>query len=110
MNLADRKEGDVLVLLLEGRLDGTTTPEFQEKLLGFIAAGESTIVLDCSQLSFVSSVGLRSLILAAKKLKAGSGTMVLASMADMIKEVFEIAGFLTIFPIHDSVEDAVNGL
>ena len=58
----------------------------------------------------MSSVGLRSLILAAKKLKAGSGTMVLASMADMIKEVFEIAGFLTIFPIHDSVEDAVNGL
>jgi len=105
----DRKAG-VIILGVMGRLDTTTSKSFEERILATIDAGEKQIVIDFSQLDYISSSGLRVLILAAKRLSSVSGKIVLCCLKDYIMQVFEIAGFSSIFSIYNSQEEAINNL
>ena len=70
-------------------------------LLEVIAKGETNLKNDCKQLKFVSSAGLRSLIMAIKKMKTLGGTVTLLGLQSNVKEVLEISGLLPLFKIQD---------
>lgn len=108
MKITESKRGDVIVLGLKGRLDASTSNELEEQLLGLTSRGEKLFVVDFSQLDYISSSGLRVFLLVAKKLKKVNGTIALCSMKDYIKEVFDIAGFSSIFHIYLTQEEAVE--
>ena len=72
-----------------------------------IAGGEIRFIIDFEALDYISSAGLRSILVIAKKLKAQDGQILLCSLKDAVKEVFEISGFSSIIPIHESVEAAI---
>jgi anti-sigma B factor antagonist len=108
MEMTEQKRGTVVLLALKGRLDASTAGKLEEKLLGLIDGGEKQIVFNLLHLDYISSAGLRVLLMAAKKLKATNGKIVLASLKDQIREVFEIAGFSAIFPIFASESDALR--
>ena len=72
-----------------------------------VSSGERRLVVDFSRLDFISSSGMRVLLIAAKALKAGEGTLVLCAMKNHIEEVFRISGFDRIIPIKDSREAAL---
>jgi anti-anti-sigma factor len=108
MEMTEQKKGAVVLLALNGRLDASTSSKLEEKLLGLIDHGEKQIVMNLEQLDYISSAGLRVLLMAAKKLKVASGKIVLASLKDQIREVFEIAGFSAIFPIFASESEALR--
>lgn len=110
MELSDKKAGDVYVILVEGRLDAATGPELEKKIIGSIDAGEKNVVVNFAELNYISSAGLRVLLLAAKKLKEVGGQIVLAAVQPHIKEVFDIAGFTSLFKIFDAEDEAVNAL
>jgi len=93
-----------------GRLDATTSPALQEKLLGLIEAGDRRMVIDFSELDYVSSAGLRVILIVAKRLKSTGGALALCCMKPHIKEVFDIAGFSAMLSIHPTQEEAVSAL
>jgi anti-sigma B factor antagonist len=89
--------GTAATLKIIGRLDTTTAPELETTIDG-CAAGIKELVLDCSELEYVSSAGLR-VILKAQKLMNTQGTMKLTHVNETIMEVFDITGFVDILTI-----------
>jgi anti-sigma B factor antagonist len=86
-----------ITLKIIGRLDTTTAPELEATVDGCIA-GLKELVMDCSELEYVSSAGLR-VILKAQKLMNAQGTMKVIHVNETIMEVFEITGFADILNI-----------
>lgn len=108
MNIAERMEDGVTVLAIDGRLDANTSGELEQRFLALHGQGADKFVFDLGSLVYVSSAGLRSLLLAAKKTKASAGKLVLARMNEQVKEVFDMSGFSAIFEIRPTVEEAVR--
>lgn len=109
IEVAEERDGDALVLLPVGRLDSANARAFEAIVMDRIGAGEQRMVVDFSRLNFISSSGMRVLLLAAKQLHASQGRLVLCTMQDHIHEVFRISGFDQIIPIRDSREAALAG-
>lgn len=108
MEIMEQRKGAVVLLALKGRLDASTAVRLEEKFLALIDGGETKFALNLLQLDYISSAGLRVLLMAAKRLKTTNGKIVLLSLKDQIREVFEIAGFAAIFPIFDVETDALK--
>ena len=89
--------GTAATLKIIGRLDTTTAPELESTIDGCVD-GIKELVLDCSELEYVSSAGLR-VILKAQKLMNTQGTMKLTNVNETIMEVFDITGFADILTI-----------
>jgi stage II sporulation protein AA (anti-sigma F factor antagonist) len=106
MEIKKKKENEIMVVSVFGRLDAVTSPEFEKELTGLIAGGERLLVLDFGELDYISSAGLRTILAATKKLKQNQGKLVLAALKSVVKEVFEISGFSSIIPVFDSVDSA----
>ena len=110
MEITERKAGDVCVVSISGRLDSGTSDSLGQRLHQLIDRGERRLVIDAEKLDYISSTGLRVLLVAAKHLKAIDGRIVLSSLKPHILEVFEIAGFKSIFPIYDTTDEAMKGV
>ena len=89
------KNTENLEVKLEGRLDTTTAPEF-DSFLSENLCGVSALTIDCIDLTYVSSAGLRVLLSAHKKLK---GNMTLKNVCEIVMEVFEMTGFVEVLEI-----------
>ena len=109
MEISERHEGKIAVLAPIGRLDNETSAEFQNKLLFALAAG-GVILVDFSGVEYISSAGLRALMMAAKKAKAGSGKIAVAALTPMVKEIFAISRFALIVQVFDSIAEAAAAL
>lgn len=110
MEIKEHKEGNIIILEPNGRLDTNTSDEFEAKLVGLTDEEELRLVIDLIHVDYISSAGLRVLLMAAKKLKIMNGSIVLCSMSNHIKEVFDIAGFTPIFSIEQSRDKAIESL
>jgi len=92
MDIAKTQEGDKTIFGLVGQIDTRTAPELQETLIPeFDTAKE--IMLDLSEVTYVSSAGLRILLLGEKTAKAKSCLMTLTGVSEEVMEVFEMTGF-----------------
>ncbi|MCL2086193.1 MAG: STAS domain-containing protein [Oscillospiraceae bacterium] len=80
------------IMALSGRLDTTTAPQLQEVLIPEFSKSKH-IELDFSELSYVSSAGLRVLLMGEKAAKSSSGKLTLSNVSQEIKEVFDMTGF-----------------
>jgi len=103
-------DSGVLTLTLSGRLDADTTDQFAGVLNGCIDRGDSRIILDIAALDYVSSVGLRALIVAAKKLTTLGGKVVLSRPQERILKLLEVAGFTSILTIANTRDEAAERL
>jgi anti-anti-sigma factor len=99
MQVKEEREGDALILCLQGRLDSANAKALEGALLAPVQAGEKLVVLDLSALDYISSAGLRVVLIAAKQQKAKQGRFALCGLRDEIREVFEISGFAKILDI-----------
>ena len=110
MDIIEERRGGTVCLTVKGRLDSITSSALEEKLLALMNAGVKQFVLNLSSLDYISSAGLRVLLMVAKKLKPAQGVLALCSMRTTIREVFDLAGFSRLFPIHESEEAALKQL
>jgi anti-anti-sigma factor len=101
---------DISVVSPQGRLDSATSMNFERNLLEDIDSGATRLLIDFSKLDFISSAGLRTILLAAKRIRAAGGRMSLCSLNIQIAEVFEISGFSSILDIQPSYDAAVARL
>jgi anti-anti-sigma factor len=110
MEISEDRKADAVVLALSGKLDATTAKTFEKKLLSQIESGERRFVINLAQLDYISSAGLRVFLLAAKRLNSANGKILLSSLQDSVREVFEITGFSSVFSIYGSDDDAIKNL
>ncbi len=96
-----------LLIGIKGRLDAIMAVQFDHAFDKLIQEGGKNFVLDMSALEYVSSAGLRSILSAYKKIKTAGGNLLLCGLGGMVKEVFEISGFASIFQVCDTPEDAL---
>ena len=97
-----------IVVPLTGRLDVLACSELEGRLVAVIESGVKMLVLDVAALEYISSAGLRVLIVAAKKVRANGGDMAFASAGPNIMKILEISGFTKMFKIVASPNDALS--
>ena len=107
MDIQTRKNADVIVVTVTGRLDAVTAPEYEKRVNELIMAEASSFVVDFEHLDYISSAGLRALLSTAKRLKGKDGKIRFANVKGTVRDVFEISGFGSIFQMDDSVADAM---
>lgn len=110
MDIHEERNSGFLILNLSGRFDASGSRLFEEKILGLIGGGETRFVIDLSQLNYINSSGLRVFLAASKRLDSAGGKVVLCSLQEPVKEVFEIVGFYSILSILSSKDEAMNSL
>jgi anti-anti-sigma factor len=108
MDIHEERKDGFLILGLEGQLDAGSSKTFEEKILAVIDRGETRFVVDLSRLDYVSSAGLKVFLLASKRLHLSGNKLVLCSLQEPVKEVFEIVGFFAIFSIVNSKDEALK--
>lgn len=108
MKIVGKKQNGIYIFAVSGRLDSNTSPDLETKLLGVIKEGDRNFVMNFEGVDYISSAGLRVLLKASQILQSSAGKIVLCGLKDYIKEVFEIAGFVTIFPIVSTVDGALS--
>ena len=107
MKLEQENRGDILILRPCGRLDSSSSPELERVVTEQLDAGVQRLVLDLSQLEYISSAGLRVVLLAGKKMRATKGKLVLVGLQAMVREVFDMSGFLSLFAITPTLDEGV---
>lgn len=97
------------LIQVSGRVDSATAPKLAEAFAKITDAGRFKIVMDFEKVDFISSAGLRVLISTQKTCKRyNRGELVLAAMPKFIRDVFDLAGFMSIFKMFDDVVTAVG--
>jgi anti-anti-sigma factor len=100
------------ILSPKGRLDSATAPAFEQEFLRASATGLSRLLIDFSELTYISSAGLRVVLKAAKRMQSEGGRVALCALGPQVAEVFDISGFssLSIFSIHPARAAALAAL
>jgi anti-anti-sigma factor len=101
-------EGKV-VLHVAGRMDAENAAQLEGQCQSCIAEGSRSLIVDLGELSYVSSMGLRSFVSIAKTLKSKGGELRICRLTGLVRQVFEITRLNQALPIYDSVESAVMG-
>lgn len=107
MDIHQDHQGRVLIVAPVGRIDSTTSEALEQALTRALDAGERQLVLDFEGVGYISSVGLRVLLVVAKRLRVNGGTLVLCAMGDAVRQVFDLAGFLPLFTVEPARDPAV---
>ena len=103
-------EGDVAILSLGGRMDGTQAGAVEERFNALVQEGRSRFVFDLSELGYISSAGLRIVLVAVKKTKALQGRIVFAGLSEQVTEIFEMSGFLPLLETAATRTDALQAM
>ncbi len=108
MQIGETRAGAVVTVAPAGRIDTTTAPVLEQHLTALLAAGERRIVVDFSGVDYISSAGLRVMLLLARGLGGGKGSLALCGLGEAVRHVFQLAGFLPLFTVCDSRDAAVH--
>jgi len=110
MEIVRDRADEIEIVAVEGRVDSTNANEVEETLVPLLDAGGGTVLVDLENLAYISSAGLRTLLVAAKKSKASGTRLALSGLQPGVKEVFEISGFSKLFDIYDGRPAALASL
>lgn len=107
--IKDIKEGINLIHLHE-RIDSSVAKEFEEEMLSSLETNPQKLIINFTKLDYMSSAGLRVLLMTAKKMKSDNASLVLVGMNQSIEEVFKISGFSKMFIIKHTEVEALETL
>ncbi len=106
MEIAETRRDGLLVLRPVGRIDNLTSAAFQDRLLVAARAGAADVVVDLSEVAYISSAGLRALM-AASRAKPKERRIAVAALNSIVSEIFAISRFAEIIPVFDTVAAAI---
>jgi len=107
VNIERTQVSDRVVFFVSGRMDAENAPQFEQQCKASIAEGKTSLVVDLGELTYVSSMGLRSFISVAKAVQEKGGALRICRLSGLVKQVFEITGLLGSFTVYESVEAAL---
>lgn len=102
------QNGSVHLLVINGRLDSTNSESFETLLTNLISGGTTQILIDGSHMPYISSAGLRILLMIAKQLNRTRGRIVLCGLNESVKKVFDLTGLTGIFPLCATREEGLK--
>jgi anti-anti-sigma factor len=107
MKITTEKKAEALVVHTEGRLDALTSGEFEKEVSALIQQPDQNVLFDLEKLDYISSAGLRSILILAKEMKSKENILALCCLNETIKEVFCISGFDSIITIYPTIEEGL---
>ena len=107
MTIEERREGEAVLLSLAGRLDAAGASMLETRVSALVAGGTSRLVLDCGSMTYISSTGLRALLLGAKACRMNQGKLAIAALRPVCRLVMDMSGFLSVIEYHETSEAAV---
>ncbi len=110
MQFSQLENNGVTILGISGRIDAGVSEQFKTTIMATIGERAVRLVLDFAQVEFISSIGLRVLVVTAKRITAVHGKMAFCGLQGPVREVFELAGFLSVAPCFPSRDEAVASL
>jgi anti-anti-sigma factor len=110
MEISEEHVGGTCVVTAKGRLDGSASAAFAERIGNLITAPNPKLLIDFAGVDLVTSAGLRAVLLLVKKVKAAGGRFALCSVQDSVREVLDITGFTGMFSIYRARADGIAAL
>jgi anti-anti-sigma factor len=110
VELNESSDGAVTIIAVKGRLDSVTAPTLGERLSSTLGAPSRRLLIELSQLEYISSAGFRILLLAAKRAAESNGQIVLAGVSGKVRQLFDLGGFLDLFRICGTRDEGVAAL
>ena len=107
MDIAREQQGDIVIVKLAGRFDSSAAPSAETEIGAALGSGPPHLAIDMTALDYISSAGLRVLLVMAKKIQQAAGKVVLFGLNPNGREVFSVSGFDTIFTIEADTAAAV---
>ena len=108
MHITEERQPGVFIIGLSKRLDSSTAKMVEDRILSVIDGGVHHLVIDLAQLEYVSSAGLRVLLIAARRLRTANGKLALSGPTDHVRKVFDIAGVTSFLSVHASRDEAIR--
>jgi anti-sigma B factor antagonist len=108
MELHEEQVGGVKALAVRGRLDSASAPDLDGRLQAAMAAPGSRLVVDFTRLDYISSAGFRTLLVAAKAAESEGRRLILCGLTGPVRQLFDIGGFLQLFTIAHSRDEAIT--
>ncbi len=108
LSIGVEKHDKRVILCVNGRVDGTNVSMLDDAVHDQLEAGQSALVFDCTNLSYISSAGLRVLLVAARECQSRGGKSVFCGLSKMVTEVFAISGFDKILTVLASRDEALR--
>lgn len=105
MNVTLHTTNNILILTIEGSIDSKTAGDLQNQIMDSVADAKN-IIMNLSAVEFLSSAGLRILLMVYRQLKARNGKIILVGVSEDIRDVMEMTGFINFFEIHQTLEHA----
>lgn len=109
LEMHELTRGEVIVVMPHGRIDTTTAPAFHGTVARLTTQAHRVIV-DFTDIQYVSSAGLREFLLLAKGLQGKGGKLALCAMSASVRQVFDVSGFSRIFKIVHDQDGALQAL
>lgn len=107
MDINQKPIGSIIILSLNGRLDTMNYALLEKEVNSLIKNNQKDIILDCQSLDYVSSSGLRVLMMALNQVKATGGKFSICNLQPSIIKIFKISGFDRLFDIFPGRDEAV---
>lgn len=101
-------ENNIVVLEVKGEVDAFTAQILDTHLLDLLEHGKVRIVIDVSEMKFISSAGIRAILYAHKEAVQLGGEVRLAGPTDQTRRIFEIAGFFELLNVTDDLQESIN--
>jgi len=105
MDVRIKMEENLITVNVEGSIDSNTSGELQTHILGKISESDN-VILDLSKVEFISSAGLRVLLMVYRQIKVKNGKVVLVGISEEIKDVMTMTGFINYFEMAETIEEA----
>ncbi len=106
--IEDKIDGNVLILLIKGRLDAISSIDVEKQIFDFISEGHHNIILNFSEVDYLSSVGMRLLLRTTKKLKMLSGKLVVCEINTNVMDILKMSGFDHVIEFAKTEQDALK--
>lgn len=108
MEISQDTQGGFTVMTLNGKLDTVSSPEVQSALLAALESADKGVVIDMAEVAYVSSAGLRVMLIGGKTAKSKGKVFRIAGLKPAVAEVFKMSGFDRLLEIHPDVAKAVG--
>ena len=106
MQISERKEGQILVIIVYGRLDHAAAESFQECALRRINEGARSILVDFGGTTFIASMGIRALIVPTQEVSRNGGRLALIGLSPQLRQLFGVAGLFKVFQVYSTAAEA----
>lgn len=108
LTLSHRREDERTVVEVGGEVDVYTAPKLREKLVELVSEGHYRIIVDMTKVEFLDSTGLGVLVGGLKRVRSHDGELALVCNSERILKIFRITGLTKVFPIHETLDEALQ--